>query len=114
MEIEGLPEPDVDSDGPGTWQPLDVHHATAYPHGQVHVLAGLAGEFLEIAEGDTAHLQAVNRADGQPYGAGTDRVAQILAHHDHVVPTMRCSRLCVLLVGRSRRLLTSVTVIPSG
>src|SRR5216684_2731319 len=86
MEVKGLPEPNVDGHRPGTGQPLDVHHATAYPHRQIHVLAGLTGEFLQIAEGDTAHFQAVNRADGQPHGAGADRVAQILAHHYDVRP----------------------------
>src|SRR6266851_3030184 len=86
MKVEGLPEPNVNGHRPGTSQPLDVHDTTAYPHGQIHVLAGFTGEFLQIAEGDTAHLEAVDSADGQPHGAGADRVAQILAHHYDVRP----------------------------
>jgi hypothetical protein len=80
MEVERLTELNAHSHGPGAGYPLDVHHATAYPHGQIYVLAGSASEFLQVAASDIAHFQAVNRTDGQPDGARTDRVTQILAH----------------------------------
>nr|WP_240437758.1 hypothetical protein [Sciscionella marina] len=82
VEVQGLPEPDVDGHRAGTREPVDVGDAATERDGEVNVVPGFPGEFEEVAPAQCPHLEAIDDPDTEPDSARAEPVPEVLGHRD--------------------------------